>query len=57
MGIRNGMSWLSSPAFGFLRNQGDEWVFRMEMAAIFHKFIVGSRVWDLKVSNEKKPCI
>ena len=27
----------------FLR-QGDEWVFRMEMPAIFHKFIVGSRV-------------
>lgn len=25
--------------------QGDEWVFRMEMAAIYHKFIVGSRVW------------
>ena len=23
--------------------QGDEWVFRMEMPAIFHKFIVGSR--------------
>ena len=37
----------------FLRNQGDEWVFRMEMPAIFHKFIVGSRVWDLKVINEK----
>ena len=24
-------------------SKGDEWVFRMEMPAIFHKFIVGSR--------------
>lgn len=34
---------------GTLPPQGDEWIFRMEMPAVFHKFIVGARAQILEL--------
>mmetsp|Transcript_18938 Transcript_18938/g.42752 ORF Transcript_18938/g.42752 Transcript_18938/m.42752 type:complete len:199 (+) Transcript_18938:51-647(+) len=36
--------------------EGDEWVFRMEMPAIFHKFIVGSRARNKQKLEMESGC-
>lgn len=39
-----------------LAYEGDEWVFRMEMPAIFHKFIVGSRARNKQKLEMESGC-
>ncbi|CAK8992733.1 unnamed protein product [Durusdinium trenchii] len=39
-----------------LTYEGDEWVFRMEMPAIFHKFIVGSRARNKQKLEMESGC-